>query len=179
MKAIGYLLITASFLVGSLLAVLKVTTLNWAHFVPVVVVGFAGVAIVQRAIRGHAQKAETITANIESIHNALHNVVTKVTQLNKEKEQINTYDMRHRIDESVLEDLDSFVEARQSIGHKYGLQAYADVMSHYAAGERYLNRVWSASADGYVDEANTYMEKAEVQFTEAFDQLKLLEASHR
>jgi hypothetical protein len=51
-------------------------------------------------------------------------------------------------------------------------------MSHFAAGERYLNRVWSASADGYVDEVNAYMVKAEEQFSEAFDQLKKLEAAH-
>jgi hypothetical protein len=41
-----------------------------------------------------------------------------------------------------------------------------------------LNRVWSSSADGYVDEANVYMQKAEEQFSEAFEQLKKLEASH-
>ena len=36
--------------------------------------------------------------------------------------------------------------------HVFGMQNYADVMSNFAAGERYINRVWSASTDGYVDE---------------------------
>ena len=44
------------------------------------------------------------------------------------------------------------------------LQAYAEVMNEFAAGERYLNRVWSASVDGYIDEIKTYMGKARVQF---------------
>jgi hypothetical protein len=37
-------------------------------------------------------------------------------------------------------------------------------MSHFAGGERYLNRVWSASADGYIDEVNAYLTKAHEQF---------------
>ena len=44
-------------------------------------------------------------------------------------------------------------------------------MSHFAAGERYINRVWSASADGYDDEAETYLKKAAGQFDEAKQQL--------
>ena len=67
--------------------------------------------------------------------------------------------VQHRIDELFPGDLNKFVEARETIPHVYRLQAYADVMSHFAAGERYLNRVWSASADGYVDEVRTYLEE--------------------
>jgi len=51
--------------------------------------------------------------------------------------------------------------------HAFGLQAYADIMSAFAAGERYINRVWTASADGYVDEVMSYLDKAQRQFAEA------------
>jgi len=47
-------------------------------------------------------------------------------------------------------------------------------MSCFAAGERYLNRVWSASADGYVDEVNTYLDKAQSQFVESLQKVKNL-----
>jgi hypothetical protein len=47
------------------------------------------------------------------------------------------------------------------------LQNYADVMSAFAAGERYINRVWSASTDGYVDEVRSYLERATQQFRDA------------
>ena len=36
-----------------------------------------------------------------------------------------------------------------------------------AAAERYLNRCWSASADGYVDEVHTYLARAAAQFQES------------
>jgi len=178
MKRNGYLLITAAFLGGSLVAVLAPLEVNWILFVPILIVGFIGVVMVRAGTKQHEQAEHTIIANIEAIHKSLESVVKKTTQLNLEKKGIDTYDMRHRLDELLVEDLDDFIEARESIGHKYGLQHYADIMSHFAAGERYLNRVWSASADGYVDEVNAYMEKAEEQFAEALDQLKKLEASH-
>ena len=178
MKKLGYLLIAASFLAGSLVAVLETRTVQWTMFTPILIGGFVGAVLVRIGIRQHTQAADTITTNIKAIHDSLHAVVKKVTQLNLEKANINTYDMRHRLDELLVDDLDNFVEARESIGHKYGLQHYADLMSHFAAGERYLNRVWSSSADGYIDEVSAYMDKAEEQFSEAFDQLKKLEAAH-
>jgi len=48
------------------------------------------------------------------------------------------------------------------------------VMSCFAAGERYLNRVWSASADGYIDEVNAYLVKAQEQFVDSLSKIKKL-----
>ena len=76
-----------------------------------------------------------------------------------------------------MDAINAFVESREAISHVYGLQAYADVMSHYAGGERFLNRVWSASADGYVDEVNTYLGRSLEQFEIARDKLAAIEAS--
>ena len=88
---------------------------------------------------------------------------------------VDVYDLRHRIDQTFLEDLDTFVVARESIAHSHGLQAYAEIMNHFAAGERYLNRVWSASTDGYIDECHTYLDKASEQFEEARDMYRALQ----
>jgi len=88
-----------------------------------------------------------------------------------------TYDLRHHIDKHFRDDIETFVEARESIAHTHGLQAYANVMSHFAAAERYLNRVWSASTDGYIDEAHTYIGKSAEQFREARDRFAALKSS--
>ena len=63
--------------------------------------------------------------------------------------------------------------------HVFGMQNYADVMSHFAAGERYINRVWSASTDGYVDEVRTYLERARDQFIEGNRHFQELLAEHK
>jgi hypothetical protein len=55
--------------------------------------------------------------------------------------------------------------------HLFGLQTYADIMSNFATGERYINRVWTASADGYDGEAEQYLGKAAEQFRNAQSQL--------
>jgi len=75
---------------------------------------------------------------------------------------------RFEIDQLLREDLNNFANARESMKHIFGLQSYADVMSAFAAGERYINRVWFASTDGYVDEIHSYLDRATQQFREAW-----------
>lgn len=178
MKRIGLILITLGFLVTAWVAIQDQTQINWAWFVPTVLIAVAGVVLVQRATRAAAEHPETVAANIEEIDRSLRAIVQKVTQLNREKEMIHTYDMRHKIDEMLLDDLNTFVEARETIGTRFGLNAYAEIMNHFAAGERYLNRVWSCSADGYIDEVNAYIGHAEVQFNETLELFEGLRRSH-
>ena len=50
-------------------------------------------------------------------------------------------------------------------------------MSCFAAGERYLNRVWSASAGGYIDEVNAYLDKAQEQFADSLEKIQQLKTN--
>ncbi len=50
---------------------------------------------------------------------------------------------------------------------KLGMQRYADIMSPFANGERLLNRAWSASADGYVDEVRSCIAGARAELQKA------------
>ena len=175
-KALGYLLIVAGFLGGALAAVLETREVPWEGFLAALAIGAAGVALVRLTTRQAAREEDKLAANIQNIRQSLGRVVENITALDQEKESFNPYDLRHRIDELFPEDLATFVEAREAISHLYGLQSYADVMSIFASGERYLNRVWSASADGYINECHTYLPKAREQFAAALEQLSALEA---
>jgi len=167
-------MITAGFLAGALASVVEVETVRWGYFAGSLAVAAFGIVLVRigRAQLGRAEGK--LTANMQTIEASLSRIVENMRQLNAEKQSIDPYDMRHRIDELFADDLTSFVEARQSIAQVHGLNAYADVMSYFAAGERYLNRVWSASADGYIDEVNAYLDKAQEQFIESLDKIKNL-----
>ncbi|MDX1503570.1 MAG: hypothetical protein R3325_14515 [Thermoanaerobaculia bacterium] len=167
MKALGYLLVTAGFLFGSYQAVLQPSGVPVPPYLAGVIAGAIGVAMVRLAIRRETRQEDVVAANLEAIDGALARVVEKVKKLDAEKETVDVYELRHLIDDRFPEDLDTFVQARQSIAHSHGLQAYADVMNPFAAGERYLNRVWSTSTDGYIDEAHEYLGKAREQFEEA------------
>jgi len=176
MKKLGYLVITIGFLLGSLVVVMHKELVPWNLFIRALVVGALGVVLVRMGERRQSRSAGKLAANISVIETSLSRIVENITQLNAQKQSINTYDVRHRIDELFIEDLTAFVDSRQSIAQVHGIGAYADVMSCFAAGERYLNRVWSASADGYIDEVNAYIDKAREQFAESLEKIRQLKA---
>ncbi|MCK5171903.1 MAG: hypothetical protein KAR47_00840 [Planctomycetes bacterium] len=174
MKALGYLLITIAFLGGSLTAVVDETDVWWGWFACAMAAGSAGVTLVYLTTRANKKSGEKLGAGMADLRQSLAAIAQNAAKLNAEKESINTYDVRHRIDELFPDEITRFVEARECIAHVHGLQAYGDIMSYFAAGERYLNRVWSASADGYIDEVYAYLEKAQNQFHEATEKLDAL-----
>lgn len=177
MKWVGFLTVTVGFIAAALAAVVDEGAVRWLWYIPALGLGAAGVATIRIDDVRQSKTEHHVAFRIETVESSLEKITTNINKLNAEKHSIHTYDMRHRIDELFLEDLEMFVDARDSIAHRYGLSAYADVMSSFAAGERYLNRVWSASADGYIDEVNAYLEKAREQFIESLDKIHRLKTN--
>jgi len=180
MVIIGQLLITVGFLVGATSAVLRPDGVNWAVFTIGVVIGVIGVIVVQIGLRKAATHADTVTSNIQAIGSSLASLVGCAEKLETEKEDLNVYDVHVRIDELFPTHLDTFVQARQSMIHAFSMQHYADVMNHFAAGERTINRVWSASVDGYIDEVQECISMALEHFQNAknhFEQFKVQDAA--
>lgn len=167
MKTIAYLLITVGFLAGALVSVTDTLEVNWTYFAGAVVIGIVGITLIKQEEKKAARADHVILAGMNDLETSLTRLTETVRQLNSDKASIHTYDIHGRIDETCAADMGRFAEARKSMIPIFGLQGYADVMSHFAAAERYLNRVWSASADGYVDEVNAYLERAANQFGEA------------
>jgi hypothetical protein len=167
MKNFGYLLIAVGFLAGSYLTVEQPEGVNTALYLVALGIGIAGVVMARSAVRAEARDETRLQTNIATIETSLAAIVADADRLDDEKESINVYDLRHVIDEHFPEHLAAFVEARESIAHSYGLKAYAEVMNRFATGERYLNRVWSASTDGYQPEAYDYITRARIQFDDA------------
>ncbi|MHC4116739.1 MAG: hypothetical protein ACYSWO_04445 [Planctomycetota bacterium] len=174
MKFIGFLMVTIGFVGAALATVVDVDEVRWAWYLPALAVAVAGVAAVRIESARHSKTEHHVVTRIESVETSLERISANISKLNADKDSINTYDVRHRIDELFIDDLDTFVASRQSIAHRYGLAVYGEVMSSFAAGERYLNRVWSASADGYIDEVNAYLDKAREQFIETNERVRRL-----
>jgi len=177
MKPLGYALIVAGFLSSSYFTVIQAQGVPIAPFLVALAVGIVGVVVVRIALRREASHEETLAANMNVLEESLSQVVSLVDDLDDRKDQVNVYDLHNEIDRLFPAHLDRFVQARQSIAHRFGLQAYADVMNPFSAGERYLNRVWSASTDGYIDEAHTYLDMAREQFDLAGQELKRVRGS--
>jgi len=167
MKALALLLIIGAFLAGAFLSVLDPRTVNWALMTPVLMVGTIGLWLHRKASHGESRAEHLLTGNIGTLGTSLDNIVRNLEALHARKSDLPTYEARFEIDRLFREDLNNFAEARESMQHVFGMQNYADVMSNFAAGERYINRVWSASTDGYVDEVNAYIDRALEQFRDA------------
>ncbi len=175
MKILGYVLLTAGFLGGSYFAVLDAQSVPVGSFLAMFVAGVVGVVLARTAGHKESRDVEVVSANIGAIGTSLERIADKAREFDRDKHTIDVYELRHHIDRVFPDDIDTFVQARQSIAHSFGLQIYADVMNPFAAGERYLNRVWSTSTDGYIDEAHTYIAKAREQFEEALEVFRKLE----
>ena len=177
MKVPGYLLLVAGFLGGSFVASLDPLDVNWAAFLPAMIIGAAGLWMVKRAEHAESRSEEVLKENQVHLGDSLGRVVTGLRDLDKEKNDLGPEALLSEVDARFRADLHRFAEARETLAHVYGLQAYAEIMSAFATGERYLNRVWSASADGYVEEARTYVTKALEQFEDALAHLESVRGS--
>ena len=166
-KILSLLAIMAVFLIGAFISVLDPTQVNWNWFVPVLAIGVAALVSFTKAHRGEAKAGHRLSGNLLILGTSLNNILGNLETMNDSSHELPVYEARFEIDRLLREDLNNFANARESMKHIFGLQNYADVMSAFAAGERYINRVWSASTDGYVDEVRSYLERATIQFREA------------
>ncbi len=172
MKIVGYLLLISGFLAAAYATALDTQLTNWSYFIPAAIGAIAGVLVIKRLDRGEARSEHVLTANRAELGESLSNIIRDLEQINGESQSLSANDLRDAIDEKLRNDLRRFADARESLIHLYGLQTYADIMSDFAAGERYVNRVWSAAADDYDAEAWTYVGKALTRFKEATGRLE-------
>ncbi len=167
MKLIAILLVIGSFLAGSFITVLDPREVTWSWMVPVLLIGTVGLWLARRARHQEDRAGSKLADNIDILADSLNNILSRLKLMSQHKEELPTYEARFEIDRQFREELNNFAEARESMIHVFGMQNYADVMSNFAAGERYINRIWSASTDGYQDEVYLYLDRAMNQFDEA------------
>jgi hypothetical protein len=172
MKSIGYLLLIGGFLAAAYSTALDTQMTNWTLFIPAAIGAIGGVLIIKRQARGEARAEHVLTANRAELRESLSNIIRELELIKSETEVLTAIELRNAIDDKLRDDLRRFADARESLVHLYGLQVYADIMSDFAAGERYVNRIWSAAADDYDDEAWAYVGKALARFREATGRLE-------
>jgi hypothetical protein len=174
MKNLALLMVVTSFLAGAFVASLDPRSIEWTYMVPALLVGFVGLILHRKATHKEIRGGKRLAGNIQILGDSLRNICRNLEAVCARGDDLPVYEARFEIDRLFREDLSRFAEARESMIHVFGMQNYADVMSNFAAGERYINRVWSASTDGYVDEVRMFLERAREQFNEAqqhFDEL--------
>lgn len=175
MKAIGYALLGLGFLAGAFFVVRIERDVEWFHYGISAAVMLAGLVFVRMGA-GEADEEAVHGEGVRVLARSLEALVGKLEALNGAGESMDVYAVRERIDAELMEDLDAFVQARESMIPRYGMQTYANVMSAFAASERLINRGWSASADGYIDEVWASLARAEAEMRDARERLAAAQA---
>jgi hypothetical protein len=167
MARIGYVLIAIGFVFAALYASITPKgedQVQWSLYIPGLIASVVGVGLVQLSRRQAATDSGRVAANLDTLRTSISAITENMAKFDAAKEGMAIDAFHAHIDEKFRDDLSAFAEARKSLIHAHGIQTYAAVMNEFAAGERYLNRVWSASVDGYVDEVLAYIVKARSQF---------------
>lgn len=172
MKLLGSVLLTVGFLAGAYASVAQVASVNWLHYGLCAGLMLVGMLCLRAARSAALQEAgDKHDADIAVLQGSLASLIEKVRGFEAGRSDEDQLVIHRCIDEELMDDIDAFVEARESMIHKLGMQRYADIMSPFANGERLLNRAWSASADGYVDEVRSCVTNARAELEKAAAQL--------
>ncbi len=170
MKKLALLMLACGFLGGAYATSLDVKEVHWPGFGIAAALAIAGLILAKRSDRAMATSGGLLETNRSELNGSLGNIVSGLGQV-IDNPAIRGEALINWIDAELRPDLRRFADARDSMVHLYGLQTYADIMSEFAAGERYINRVWSTTADGYDEEAEIYLRRANHQFGDALAQL--------
>jgi hypothetical protein len=176
---IGQVLLWAGFLSGSLATVLNLenkadpwSTIDWVWYAVSAFVCILGIVAIRIGKRAKHTASERTLADYSVLPAAMDHLIANVVELRKSQDELKPSEIVHYIDDRLMDDLRDFADSRESIIPKEGLQDYADIMTQFAAGERAVNRAWSAAADGYVDEVALCLERAESFFRGTREMLK-------
>ncbi|MGB0759351.1 MAG: hypothetical protein ACPGPS_07435 [Rubripirellula sp.] len=171
MKIIGQILMWSGFLGGAFCAVLRAgppegtasgsgwSTIPWLWYLLSVSGGVVGVILLRVAAAKDKQDDGVTEFEYSTVQRSLEEVSNVVVRLCSQA----VSDPRvvvSVIDNECVEPLADFANARQALEKRFGMTIYADVMTEFASAERFLNRAWSAAADGYVDEVEDCLDRA-------------------
>ncbi len=164
---IGIIMVTISFLGSSYVAV-ESEKLEWGKWITLITVGIIGIYLIKRSSKEEILKVLEEDFSLED----LKKVLKKAT---KEAENIHSVDPKNYpklIEENLSPLLSEFASHRELIKAELGIKKFGEIFSHFAAGERYANRAWSAAVDEYYEEAKRALQ---LSLSELKETLTLLE----
>ncbi len=170
-KLIGNVMLTAGLITGAIASARNPPL--WPVVGGALVIMGAGIVLRRQGekeeLHRNVAKGEGGEAELKKV---LENALTEIEKVMKEKET-DLEKARERLGK-ILETLETFAEKAQPIRIK-GIKFYGEVMTSFSKAERHLNRAWSAYADGYPEEGDTYLESGYTQLKET---LKLLSSKN-
>ncbi|MDG2223874.1 MAG: hypothetical protein P8L85_21015 [Rubripirellula sp.] len=167
MRQLGHLLMWGGFLAAAFFSLSQLevadnkwSTVPWINYFGGVAVGIVGVVLLRTTGRQLEGDEESQEAKFSVLRKQLKEVSSTVFGMASQASH-DPAEVLNQIDDQCAEPLAEFANARQALVRRFGMSVYAEVMTEFASAERYINRCWSAAADGYVDEIRDCLQKAE------------------
>lgn len=182
MRASGYILLWLGFVAAAYVSVSQLevaddkwSTIKWAWYAAAMACGVVGIVILRSADKEDQRDEHKTDAEYSVVVQSLETLVTVVGRLCQS--QLAPGAVVRAIDDECAEPFSEFAESRQALVKRFGMKVYADVMTEFASAERYVNRSWSAAADGYVDEVASSLNRADGHLQQAQLLLRQAEAT--
>lgn len=147
------------------------STVNWKAYLPALLVGIVGVALLRSTAKQSVDAEVARTTGLDPLRRSLSHLLAEVQKLKSELPQMTPESVVAFIDDRCTEHCNNFADQREQLKSAFGLIGFGEIMSEFASGERFLNRVWSAAADGYMEEAYRSIETSLRFFQAAQDRI--------
>ena len=127
--------------------------------------------------RDAAAEGGSMAAFLQAFESLFEGLAPIEDALEDGQAQLGLEGLHAALDDLLTGPLAAVVENRQALIDELGVGAHARVMGPFASGERRLNRAWSASTDGYFEEAvacvfaaRQFLEEAQAELRELLAQ---------
>ena len=177
-RLLGHVLLWIGFLCGAFIAVRRTevaddpwSTISWPAYGAALAVAVAGVVQLRLTKKPADDGGATQTQNVDQLAVLLQRIHRQIGEWHHNADQLDVYRMHHDIDAKLSDDLAAFADLRESLIDAFGLEHYVHIMTEFALAERTINRMWSASADGYIDEVNACLTRASAHLEAAMERL--------
>ena len=146
----------------------KWSTVPWLWYGLSAIVGIFGVVILRSTAKSAEQEQGKISADFETVTVSLDKLIKGVNELHVNLDKKSPREIVQFIDDQLAETFSDFAEARNSLIQKFGLQPYAEIMTQFSSAERFINRSWSAAADGYLNEVRDCVDRSAAHLEETY-----------
>lgn len=144
----------------------------WPGYFAAFAVGICGAVLIRASAKSATSNEHHNQAGLEQLNNTLKALVLEVDRLAAALPNLAPEEAVPWIDTHCVPLCSDFADNREVMKVTFGLEGFAAVMSEFASGERFLNRVWSAAADGYMEEAWRSLQTSQRFFHAALDELQ-------
>lgn len=183
---IGQLLLWAGFIAAAFVTVRreeiaddKWATIEWGWYVAAMAVGILGAILIRQSRKSDSLDSTRTESQFSTLEGSLRTLISQVGELRGMCLETAPSEMVKQIDNRCAEPFAEFADARNALVQRFGLQGFAEVMTDFASSERFVNRAWSASADGYMEEAANSLERAAVHLEMARQRMNDLADSNQ